>query len=98
MPQDNIGSSLPQEDLDIVANWILDGAKDITGAIPSEPNNLPNVEFFAVTNSTYDTNYSENRIGGLFYQPFLMPMNETVSFILFVSDDKTDVANLLVIN
>ena len=96
MPQDNIGSSLPQEDLDNVANWILDGAKDITGAIPNEPNNLPNVEYYAVTNSTYDSTYSDNRIGGLFYQPFLMPINESVSFIIFASDDKTDAANLLV--
>lgn len=96
MPQDNIGSSLPQEDLDNIAGWILNGAKDITGAIPSEPNNLPNIEYYVVTNSTYDSTYSDNRIGGLFYQPFLMPINESVSFIIFASDDKTDAENLLV--
>ena len=55
MPQDNIGSSLPQEDLENVSNWILDGAKDITGAIPNEPNNLPNVKYYVVTNSTFDS-------------------------------------------
>jgi hypothetical protein len=96
MPQDNIGDPLPQDELNLIENWILSGAKDITGAIPSEPDNLPNVEYYVVTNSTYDSTYSENRIGGLFYQPFLMPNNEIVNFIIFVSDDKTDAADLLV--
>ena len=48
MPQDNIGNSLPQGDLDKVANWILDDAKDITGAIPNEPNNLHNIKYYYV--------------------------------------------------
>jgi hypothetical protein len=67
MPQDNIGNALPEADLDAVTAWILEGAKDITGAIPNEPNNLPNVQYFLVSNATYDSIYSENRIGGLFY-------------------------------
>ena len=98
MPQDNIGNSLPVADLDAVSAWILEGAKDITGAIPNEPNNLPNVEYFMVTNATYDSTYSENRIGGLFYNPFLMPNNEVVNFLLFVDDDKTFPENLLINN
>ena len=62
MPQDNIGNSLSQEDLEKVANWILAGAKDITGAIPNEPNSLPNIKYYFVANSTYDSTYSENRV------------------------------------
>jgi len=89
MPQDNIGNALPQEDLDAVTAWILEGAKDITGAIPSEPNNLPNVKYFSVANATYDSTYSENRVGGLFYNPFIMPSNEQVNFIFRVTDDHT---------
>jgi len=96
MPQDNIGSSLPQEDLNNVANWILDGAKDITGAIPNEPNNLPNVKYYAVTNATYDSTYSDNREDGLFYKPFLMPPNEQVNFIFRVTDDHTNAGAMLV--
>ena len=96
MPQDNIGNSLNQEDLDIITNWILAGAKDITGSIPDEPNNMPNVEYFIVTNSTYDSTYSDNRVGGLFYQPFIMPANEDINFLVIVEDDKTDPADLLV--
>lgn len=96
MPQDNIGNSLNQADLDAVTNWILDGAKDITGAVPPEPNNLPNVLFFYVTNATYDSTYSDNRINGEFYNPFLMPNNEQVNFIFRVKDDHTNAGDMLV--
>ena len=94
MPQDNIGNALPEADLDAVTAWILDGAKDITGAIPNAPNNLPNIKYFYVTNADYDSVYSENRIGGLFYNPFLMPNNEQVNFIFRVKDDHTIAQNL----
>jgi len=94
MPQDNIGNALPEADLDAVTAWILEGAKDITGAIPNAPNNLPNIKYFYVTNADYDSVYSENRIGGLFYNPFLMPNNEQVNFIFRVKDDHTIAQNL----
>ena len=96
MPQDNIGNSLPQEDLDKVANWILDDAKDITGAIPNEPNNLPNIKYYYVTNTTYDSTYSDNREDGVFYKPFLMPANEQVNFVFRVTDDNTNAGAMLV--
>jgi len=96
MPQDNIGNSLLQEDLDKVANWILDDAKDITGAIPNEPNNLPNIKNYYVTNATYDSTYSDNREGGVFYNPFLMPANEQVNFVFRVNDDNTNAGAMLV--
>tara|TARA_B110000858_G_scaffold69475_1_gene80746 strand:- start:683 stop:1549 length:867 start_codon:yes stop_codon:yes gene_type:complete len=95
MPQDNIGDSLSEADLDAVSAWILEGAKDITGAIPNEPNNLPNVQYFLVMNATYDSTYSENRIDGLFYNPFLMPNNEQVNFIFRVKDDQTLAKDML---
>ncbi len=95
MPQDNIGNALPQEDLDAVTAWILGGAKDITGAISSEPNNLPNIDFFFVMDLMYDSTYSDNRIGE-WYEPFLMPENEQVNFIFRVWDDKTNPADMLV--
>ena len=96
MPQDNIGNSLPQEDLDKVANWILDDAKDITGSIPNEPNNLPNIKYYYVANATYDSTYSDNREDDVFYKPFLMPANEQVNFIFRVTDDNTNAGAMLV--
>jgi hypothetical protein len=96
MPQDNIGNSLPQEDLDKVANWILDDAKDITGAIPNEPNNLPNIKYYYVTNTTYDSTYSDNREDDVFYKPFLMPANEQVNFVFRVTDDNTNAGAMMV--
>ncbi|MBC8265573.1 MAG: hypothetical protein H8E84_01270 [Flavobacteriales bacterium] len=92
MPQDNIGNSLSQDDLNMVSNWIMDGAKDITGSTPTEPNNLPNVEFFFVMNATFDSTYSENRTE--FYLPFLMPANQQVNFIFRVWDDKTNAEDM----
>ena len=94
MPQDNIGNALPEADLNAVTAWILDGAKDITGASPNEPNNLPNVKYFLVMNAVYDSTYSGNRVGGLFYNPFLMPNNEQVNFIFRVNDDHTNAGNM----
>jgi hypothetical protein len=96
MPQDNIGNALSQEDLDKVANWILDDAKDITGTIPNEPNNLPNIKYYYVTNATYDSTYSDNREGGVFYKPFLMPANEQVTFVFRVTDDNTNAGAMLI--
>ena len=96
MPQDNIGNSLPQESLDNISYWILDGAKSITGDILSEPNSLPNIKYFYVTNTTYDSTYSENREENLFYKPFLMPKNEVVNFVIRVNDDHTNSADMLV--
>lgn len=96
MPQDNIGNALPQEDLDKVANWILDDAKDITGSIPNEPNNLPNIKYYYVANATYDSTYSDNREDDVFYKPFLMPANEQVNFIFRVTDDNTNAGSMLV--
>tara|TARA_B110000444_G_scaffold161392_1_gene150828 strand:+ start:26 stop:925 length:900 start_codon:yes stop_codon:yes gene_type:complete len=92
MPQDNIGNSLPTADLDAVSAWILDGAKDITGAIPSEPNNFPNIKYFSAMDADYDSTYSDNRVQ--FYMPFLMPENEQVNFIFKVNDDHTNAGNM----
>ena len=96
MPQDNIGNTLLENNLNAVTAWILDGAKDITGAIPNEPNDLPNVKYFYVTNADFDSTYSENRIDGLFYNPFVMPLNELVNFIFRVTDDHTNAGNMLI--
>ena len=96
MPQDNIGNTLPENNLNTVTAWILDGAKDITGVTPEAPNNLPNIKYFYVTNADYDSTYSENRIDGLFYNPFVMPSNELVNFIFRVTDDHTNAVNMMV--
>ena len=92
MPQDNIGNSLPTADLEAVSAWILDGAKDITGAIPGEPNNFPNINYFSAMDADYDSTYSDNRVQ--FYMPFLMPENEQVNFIFKVNDDHTNAGNM----
>ena len=41
MPQDNIGTGLPQEDLDRISAWILNGAKDPEEYVSHMPNLQP---------------------------------------------------------
>ena len=97
MPQDNIGNGLSDESIAIVSNWILNGAKDIAGEVPVMPNSLPNVLFFSVTDSIYDSTYSDNRPGA-WYNPFTLPNNALVNFIFRVTDDQTPAGNMQVNN
>lgn len=46
MPQDNIGTGLPQDDLDRISAWILGGAKDFQGNVAVMPNKEPRMQWF----------------------------------------------------
>ena len=94
MPQDNIGISMPQESIDLISNWILNGAQDIFGNINNSPNELRSVLFSIVTNITFDSIYSDNRLDNKYYKPFLLPQNEMCQFIFKVYDDITTPDNL----
>lgn len=94
MPQDNIGISMPQSAIDQVGNWIMAGAPDLFGNTASEPNALPNIHYFTVMDESYDSTFSDNRVDGLFYNPFLMPANTDINFIFAVDDDQTSEEDL----
>ena len=34
MPQDNIGIAMPQEAIDQIGSWIMDGARDLSSNVP----------------------------------------------------------------
>lgn len=95
MPQDNIGISMPQSAIDQIGSWIMAGAPDLFGNIASEPNALPNIHYFSVMDSEYDTTFSNNRVDDVYYNPFLMPASTDVNFIFVVEDDLTEEEDLI---
>ncbi len=98
MPQDIIGVPLQKNYIDNIVNWIMGGAKDMFGTVPSYPNTAPKILYYYATDPTYTLNYGAdtNRMDSIFYNPFLMPNNTTLNLAFFVSDDSTSVANMLV--
>lgn len=93
MPQDNIGVPLADSDILAIKTWIEEGAKGITGTVPSYPNLEPTIEsFFAVVDAaTFQINYTDanNRIDSVPYNSFLLPDSTNVVFAFLVKDDST---------
>jgi hypothetical protein len=87
MPQDNIGIAMPQEAIDQIGSWIMDGARDLSSNVASEPNALPSIHYFAVYDTTYETVFSDNQVDDEWYNPFLMPENTDINIIFDVDDD-----------
>lgn len=99
MPQDNIGVPLPQEDINNIATWIMNGAPDNFGNINQYPNREPYIlpYYFATDAGTYTIPYSSdtNRVDDLPYNPFILPNNQNVAIFFLVEDDSTNVPDLL---
>lgn len=93
MPQDNIGVPLADEDVLSIKTWIENGAKDVSGNVPSYPNFAPTINpYFAVVDAaTYQINYTAetNRIDSVPYNSFYLPDSANVVFAFIVSDDST---------
>ena len=98
MPQDNIGIPLPQEDINNISDWIMNGARDIVGQVPKYPNSSASVLYFAAVSSDYQTTYSEtnNRIDSVDYNPFYAPKDATMIIAHVVEDDSTLVKDMKV--
>ncbi len=96
MPQDNIGSKLPDEDIAAVAAWIMGGAKDMFGNEPQLPDKAPRVEYFLAANSTFDEQYTNNRLDGVRFNPVLLPNNTDIAMVFVLSDDQTAIGDLQV--
>lgn len=99
MPQDIIGPAgqLPQSQIQNIVNWIMAGAKDMFGNVPTYPNTSPKILYYYATDATYTANYGDanNRIDSIFYNPFYVPNSSTLNLAFFVEDDSTAIANML---
>ena len=105
MPQDDIGIALPDSSLNLIAAWIMNGARDMFGNIAKLPNNEPVLEYYAAFDTislvppfaTPSEYYSDNRLDGIDYNPFIVPINKSVFYIAVkVTDDSTAEGSLLV--
>ena len=97
MPQDNIGTALPASDINHVATWIMNGAKDINGNTPNRPDQEPVLSFYVAAGSDFTTELSaqNNRVDSIIYNPFLVPANATSFYIApSVVDDITPLAQI----
>lgn len=98
MPQDNIGVALPDSSINLIASWIMHGARDMFGNVTRLPNKEPLVAGyisfdtislippFAFPQKRYDT----IRVDDQDYNSFLVPINKSVFYMAIpVTDDST---------
>lgn len=95
MPQDDIGVALPDADIACIARWIMSGARDVNGNLPRFPNLEPNIVGYAAYNTSFTTNLSNTRLGGVVYNPFVIPASTNSFYVgVLVNDDSTAVNQL----
>lgn len=102
MPQDNIGIPMPDSSINLVAKWIMHGARDMFGHVAKLPNNEPTVGYyFAVDTFSLiplvlpTKRYDTVRLDGVYYNPFVVPQNKSVFYVVFkITDDSTAEAQL----
>src|SRR5690606_21124873 len=98
MPQDNIGTGLPEADIQRIADWIQDGARDMVGNVGTYPDQAPNILYYiAIDQIGIGFNIlsgAENRIDGVEYNPFIMPPNTSFVMGMVVEDDSTAMPQL----
>ena len=99
MPQDNIGEPLSDELIGNVRTWIENGALDMFGQGATLPNSEPDVIGYIAADPTFTIDYSNdigNRCDSVFFNPFKLPDSSNVTVVVFVEDDNTAVADLMV--
>ena len=106
MPQDNIGVPLESEYVTRIENWILNGAQNMFGEVPSYPNQAPQVGYYLAVDTFELTNIiaeagagfplvaAANRIDGVYYNPFILDSDQNVALLVVVEDDSTAMADL----
>lgn len=84
------GSRLVQNDINAIAAWINNGAKDISGNIPVKPNIQPNIEGYFAFDLAFQQ-VDTNRVGDFIANPFIV---STASFyITYNATDSLDGAD-----
>ncbi|HWB63632.1 MAG TPA: hypothetical protein VG603_09000 [Chitinophagales bacterium] len=95
MPQDNIGVELPDSSLNLVAQWILHGARDMFGHVATMPNEPPVVQGYVAASLDLQTFYSNTRVDSVYYNPFIVPTSVSSFYVgVIVNDDNTPVNQL----
>ena len=88
--------SLSPAELSSISKWILAGARDIHGNVPSYPNQEPKIIAYGAFDPTFAIEYSKdnNRVDSLSYNPFIVSHNDVVQILSVASDDSTKISSL----
>jgi hypothetical protein len=86
MPSNSV--RLTAQEIDYVKAWIQNGARDMFSVAPTKPNLPPNILGYIAYNSSF-VRIDSSRVGGFFYNPFIVPANSTV-YIPFLALDTAD--------
>jgi len=89
MPSNSV--RLSAQEIDYVKTWIQNGARDMFGAAPVKPNLPPNILGYIAYNSSF-VRIDTARVGGFFYNPFIVPANSTI-YMPFLALDTADGAS-----
>lgn len=84
-------NALSSSELRNISTWILNGARDIQGQVPTYPNQEPKVVAYAAYNPTFTKEFSKdiNRIDSLSYNPFIVSSSDTIQLLTVATDDST---------
>lgn len=98
MPQDVIGVPLQDTLIAAIEGWIMNGAKDMFGQVPPQPDRKPIVEYYAAISTNYQTIYSNTnqRIDSVYYNPFIIVHGTEMLIGVQVKDDLTPISGLRV--
>lgn len=106
MPQDNIGVPLESEYVSRIEGWILNGARNMFGDVATLPNQAPQVAYFAAVdtfefnaviaaaNAGFPLSAANNRIDGVYYNPFILNAGQNFALLIAIEDDSTSLADL----
>ena len=87
MPQDNIGVPLPDSSIHMVARWIMNGARDMYGNIPTRPDEPVIINGYFAISTNYQTGYSNNRLDSIYSNPFVLPAAVNSFYLVVVDTD-----------
>ncbi len=88
-------SPLSASEMNCINKWIMDGARDMFGNSPALPNTKPVVVGYIATDSAFNR-IDSIRVGGVFYNPFIVSANSKIKIVMVVEDDSTAVSALTV--
>ena len=84
-------NALSATELTAISTWILNGARDIHGQVPSYPNQEPRVIAYGAFDPTFSIEYSKdnNRVDSLSYNPFIVSSSDIIQILAIATDDST---------
>lgn len=89
------GDYLTPAELNNIVTWINNGARDMFGNLPVLPNNEPALLGYLALDSVF-ARLDTNRKDDIFYNPFVVKGNSTMSLYFLLEDDSTATNALLV--